>query len=166
MRPLWRKATVCGLVLALALTGLFVFSFRIGVALAQQAVELTTRAGAAAGTLASRPPVVFCQQSAIYDASTNGATQLVALVAGQSVRVCGFDLFAAGTASVSLVSGTGTNCGTGQAQVTPAFQLTTQTGIVDPGRTVRGLNGPAGAALCLLTSAGVAVQAIEHFSQY
>src|SRR5438105_3999137 len=72
-----------------------------------------------------------CNQSAPYDASTNGSTKLVTGVAGKRTYVCGFNLFAAGTVSVQLVYGTGGTCGTGTTAITPAFQFTAQTGDVD-----------------------------------
>lgn len=107
-----------------------------------------------------------CYASAIYDASTNGATQLVAAVTGQAVYICGYTLFAGGTANVSLVYGTGSNCATGQTKITPAFQLVAQTGLADSSPFWRGLLAPASQALCLLTSAGVAVQATVYYSQF
>lgn len=107
---------------------------------------------------------VSCGRAKIYDASTSGATQLVA--AGSSIYICGFSFFAGGTVNVSLVSGTGTNCATGQASITPAFQFTAQTGFSDASSFFRGLTVPYNTALCINTSAGVAVQAIVFYAQF
>lgn len=108
---------------------------------------------------------VFCNQVAVYDASTNGATQLIAAPGGSAkVFICGYTIFAGGTASVSLVSGTGTNCGTGQGVITPAFNLTAQTKVEDSSPNWRGLLAPATSAVCIKTTAGVAVQAIVYYS--
>lgn len=107
-----------------------------------------------------------CSAAALYDASTNGPTQLVAAVSGQSIYVCGYTLFAGGTANVSLVYGTGTNCGTGQHAMTPAYQLIAQTGLADSSPFWRGLVAPASQELCILTSAGVAIQANVYYSQF
>lgn len=105
-----------------------------------------------------------CQASAFYDASTNGSTKLVTGSATNRIFVCGFDFFAAGTANVKLVYGTGTNCATGTTAITPAFQFTIQTGLVDPSPYWRGLTPvPLGNDLCINTSAGVAVQAIVYY---
>lgn len=107
-----------------------------------------------------------CNATAIYDASTNGATQLVALVAKQSIYVCGFAVMVGGTAtSVSFVYGTGTNCGTGQVALTPAFQIGVNGGIVDDLMAWNGLTVPAGNALCIKTGAGNAVQALVKYLQ-
>ena len=115
------------------------------------------------GRAQSPQPLTACTRAAQYDASTMGSTQMVA--AGGAIYVCGYILWAAGTVTVGLDYGTGTNCATVAGEVTPAFQLTTQTGINDPSPYFRGLSVPSGNALCLDTSAGVAVQAIVFYEQ-
>lgn len=137
----------------------------------------TTRIGALDNTGATKPDIQ-CSQSKIYDTNTNGNTELVALVAGQNIYVCGFVFFAAGTVNVSLVTGTGTACAsnasgtpsTGSsgaaAALTPAFQLTTQTGVWSPLATHTWMFSTGVAnALCLKTSAGVSVQAQVWYQQ-
>ena len=106
-----------------------------------------------------------CNKAAIYDASTNGATKLVTGLSTSPIYICGYQLFAGGTASVSLVSGTGTNCATGQAAVTPAFPLVAQAGVADQSPVWRGLAVNSSTDLCIKTSAGVAVQGIVYYSQ-
>lgn len=110
---------------------------------------------------------VACVKSAIYDASTNGATRLVTGNATQQIYVCGFSILAGGTANVDLVYGTGGTCGTGTTKVTPAWQLTAQAGIVDHQTYYAGLPPvPASNDLCINSSAGTAVQAIVYYSQF
>lgn len=110
---------------------------------------------------------VQCTNTAIYDASTNGATKLVSGLTGKSIYICGFDFYGAGTGNVSLQEGTGTNCGTGTSTITPAFQLKTQDGIVDNPGIYTGLHTViAGDALCINSSAGVAIQAIVYYTQF
>lgn len=110
---------------------------------------------------------IACQKSAIYDTNTNGATQLVA--AGAPIYVCGYTIATAAAVNVGLVTGTGTNCGTGQVKITPAFVFQATTAgiakLVDGAQQFRGLVAPAGQALCINTSAGSAVQAIVYFDQ-
>lgn len=101
---------------------------------------------------------VYCRQTAIYDAATNGSTKLITGLPASSVRICGFNLFSAGTATVKLVTGTGTACATNEVAITPAYSLTTQTGIADSSDSWRGLLAAAGLDVCIKTSAGVAVQ--------
>lgn len=108
---------------------------------------------------------IGCGSSIVYDASTNGATQLVALSAGQKIYVCGYSILAAGTVNVELDYGTGTACATGNNKMTPAYQLTAQVGIVDGSPIYRGLSTAASNELCLKTSAGVAVQAVVYYTQ-
>lgn len=109
---------------------------------------------------------IKCGSSIVYDASTNGSTQLVALSGATSVYVCGYTILAGGTVNVKLITGTGTACVTGAASVTPAYQLTAQTGVADGANEYRGLKGAASSELCINTSAGVAVQAIVYYTQF
>lgn len=106
-----------------------------------------------------------CNATKIYDASTNGSTLLVA--AGGPIYICGYTFFAGGTASVKLISGTQTTnpCDTGTVAITPAYPLTTQTGVVDGSPVFRGMDVLPNTALCLNTNAGVAVQAVIYFYQ-
>jgi hypothetical protein len=109
---------------------------------------------------------IKCGSSIVYDASTNGSTQLVALSGATSVYVCGYTIMAGGTVNVKLITGTGTACVTGTASITPAFQLTAQAGVADGANEYRGLKGASSSELCINTSAGVAVQAIVYYTQF
>ena len=109
---------------------------------------------------------IGCDNSVVYDASTSGSTQLVALVSGQAVYVCGFVLFSAGTANVKLNYGTGTACATGTTAMTPAFQLTAQTGVSYGNGEGTVTKTAAGNALCINSSAAVAVQAVVTYTQF
>jgi len=104
-----------------------------------------------------------CNATAIYDASTNGSTELVALTSGKTIYVCGLSILSGGTANVKLIYGTGTACATGAANMTPAWQLTAQVGLVQPNVPPAALATAASNALCINTSAGVPVQAMVHY---
>lgn len=106
----------------------------------------------------------FCNKKQIYDASTNGSTLLITGGAG-GIYVCGYTIWAGGTAAVKFISGTGTTCGTGSVNLTPAFALTTQTGVREDSPNFRGFSVPGGVDVCINTSAGVAVQAIIYYAQ-
>lgn len=112
---------------------------------------------------AETPSGQTCNRSKIYDASTNGATQIVA--PGGAILVCGYSFFSAGTVNFGLVYGTGTNCATGQTNITPAYQFTAQTGMSDNSPFFRGMNAPPNNGLCVNASAGVAVQAVIYYFQ-
>lgn len=121
---------------------------------------------------------VVCTSSKVYDASTSGNTELVALSGSKHIYVCGYELFSAGTVNVSLVAGTGTACASAasgtpstgtsgaSASLTPAWQFTAQTGKLSA-YPVHGwlLDAGSANALCLKTSGGVAVQAQVFYSQ-
>lgn len=110
-----------------------------------------------------------CNQSKIYDASTSGATLLVSANSAGRIYVCGFVFWSAGTVNVDLIYGTTTTnpCDTGTTKITPAFQFTAQTGIVDHLPVYTGLlPAPVGDNLCINTTAGVAVQAIVYYTQF
>lgn len=121
---------------------------------------------------------IVCTVSKIYDASTSGNTELVAISGSKHIYVCHYTIFAAGTVNVSLVTGTGTACASAasgtpstgtsgaSAGLTPAYQLTAQTGKVEPTPTHGFLYDTGSAnALCLKTSGAVAVQGEVWYSQ-
>jgi hypothetical protein len=110
---------------------------------------------------------IACVKSVLYDASTSGSTKLVTGNATQQVYVCGFSIMGSGTVNVDLVYGTGGTCGTGTHEVTPAWQLTAQAGIVDHQPYYAGLPPvPVSNDLCINASAGTAVQAIVYYAQF
>jgi hypothetical protein len=108
---------------------------------------------------------ILCESVAKYDASTNGATQLVAASGSTRVYVCGFNIFSAGTVNVKLMGATTGTCAT-TTDLTPAYQFTAQTGIVQPVSTSPALKTATSSQLCINTSAGVAVQALVWYSQF
>jgi len=107
-----------------------------------------------------------CDAHAFYDASTNGKTKMVTGVSSRKIYICGYVFATGGTATnVSLGSGTGTNCGSTFTAITPAYQLAAndRTGANSP--TWNGLVSVNNADdLCILTSAGNAVQAEVWYS--
>lgn len=108
-----------------------------------------------------------CNQSAKYDASTSGATLLANGVASKQIYVCGWNFWSGGTANVNLEYGTGSTCGTGTINLTPAFQFTAQTGNTDHLPVYTGIPPiPASNNLCINVSAGVAVQAVVYYTQF
>jgi hypothetical protein len=109
---------------------------------------------------------IGCDSNIVYDASTNGSTQLVALSGGTSIYVCAYSILAAGTVNVELDYGTGSNCGTGTTKITPAYQLTAQAGMVESSPFFNGMKAPAGNALCAKTNAAIAVQIRVSYTQF
>lgn len=110
--------------------------------------------------------LIACDKSAIYDASTSGDTQLVAASGSTAIYVCGYTMFTPGTVNVNLDSAdTGGGCAN-PVKITPAFQLTAQSGAVDGSPFYRGLKTPAGKALCWKASGAVAGQGIVYYTQF
>lgn len=110
-----------------------------------------------------------CQKSVIYDASSAAAVLVgtggVQTGNGGLIVICGYVLFSAGTSNVGLEYGTGTTCGTGTTKITPAYELTAQTGISDSSVFFRGMTVPVGNSLCITNSGSVAIQAIVYYQQ-
>jgi hypothetical protein len=104
--------------------------------------------------------------SAIYDNSTSGNIELVAISGSTVVYVCGYEIMAEGDVGVRLVNGTGTACATGETSETPVWDLTTNSGKVLP---VFGTGyyfaTDAGDALCAETDGAVAVQIQVYYVQ-
>jgi len=110
---------------------------------------------------------ISCTSTVNYDASTNGATQLVAAIANARIYVCGYVIWSNATANVQLQQGTGTNCGTGTVNMTPAYRFASTTGVgVSVLGNYQGLSTTLSQALCINSSAGVAVQATVYFVQF
>lgn len=116
---------------------------------------------------AQQQGAIYCSQNAQYDASTNGSTRIFTANATspRQVYICGYIINVGATATnVQLKYGTGTNCGTGTANITPNFVLPIAANIDDPSPVFRGLLVPAGQDICLVTSAGNPVQAIVYLT--
>lgn len=98
-----------------------------------------------------------CDQSAQAAIAATATTQLVALVSGRRVRVCSYQISAANsTSTAQFVEGTGTNCGTGTANLSPAFNMAANSGYTR-GSGIGELFATSTAnALCLSVTAGTA----------
>ena len=107
----------------------------------------------------AQPVIPLTQASVPITVSTAVTTQLAAAPtqSNQAIVVTSVSLIAAGTTNVQFVSGTGTNCGTGQANLTGAYQLTAQVGF-----TLGNGSGviwvlPKNTALCVVNSQAIAI---------
>lgn len=97
--------------------------------------------------------------------ATGATTQIVALSAGKSIYVTGWNVVSAGTANFSLVYGTGTNCGTGTTSLTGVYPLTAQSGLTFGGGLGPVLVTPAGQALCEVDSTTVQMSGSVAYAQ-
>jgi hypothetical protein len=130
-------------------------------------VGLALGFGSVAQAQVSGPPAaLYCNQSFVVSAGATALTQAVAPVAGRAIHLCGYDLnagAAAGTFQLSV--GTGTNCGTNTANVTPAFSLGIN-GVMSARNTTVWYSSPQGSALCYVITGTGPINALVSFGQY
>lgn len=117
---------------------------------------------------AQNPPQslqVSCGSIASYSASTSGKTKIVTGISGRGVHICRYVIVWGGTATVSLGTGTGTDCGTTYTAITPAYSgAATSPALVDGADYFQGLQTASSEDLCVNTSAGVAIQVMVYYS--
>ena len=107
---------------------------------------------------------VQCNKSVNYDAATVGATELVPAIAGTIVYVCNYIIDSgSSTQHAGLVYGTGTNCATGTANLTPIWNLASNQSIIDNVADAV-LQTSAGAALCI-NSDGAVVARVSYLQR-
>jgi hypothetical protein len=100
------------------------------------------------GLFAQGTSTGVCSGQAAISVAAAGTSQIVPLVTGQQIRICHLSLSSSVAITVQLVSGTGSNCGTGTANITGAYQNVV-TFAISPG-PVAGPFAPSGAAVCLV----------------
>ncbi len=110
---------------------------------------------------------IGCDKSAFVNITTATTTQIVALVSGQTIQVCSFDISGGGTAqTVIFKSGTGASCGTGTASLSGTY------GLAINGSIARGngegvlFNAGSGNALCATTSAASTTAINVTYAQF
>lgn len=92
-----------------------------------------------------------------------GVQQIVALTAGQTIRVCGITLANSATADIRLVQGTGANCVTGPANVTGTLRNVLSW--VDAWQS-NPLTLASAQALCLSSSAAVNIGGVILYGKF
>lgn len=110
---------------------------------------------------------IYCTSTAYLDMTSNTTTQVVALSGTTVIYVCSYAIVTNGTTTVKLVGGTGSNCASSQAQLTPNYDFTTQTGInrvAGAGNIVT--KTAAGAALCVTNGQAVNAHIEISFAQF
>jgi len=96
--------------------------------------------------------VVLCNKIATLAVGPSTITQIVPVVTGQTIFVCGWEVTNTGaTGTFSLSSGTGSNCGTGTALIIPALNITNTAPSVDRQQYAT-IQLPQSAALCVTPS--------------
>jgi len=106
---------------------------------------------------------VFCPLSAAFEIAGIGTTQIIPLVAGQSIRVCHISMALGGPSGITFVRGTGANCVAGPVAMSGIYRNVTAMALdfdLSP------LTVAAGNALCLAVSVAVNVGGIVTYAQY
>lgn len=123
-----------------------------------------TLAGAQSG--ANMVALIQASASAAITMSTATTTQFVALSGGTKIYITSFDFVAAGTTNVTLVYGTGSNCGTGTTALTGAYTLTAQAGVAKGSGLGPVLVVPAGNAFCVTNSQAIVIGGSISYTQF
>lgn len=120
--------------------------------------------GVVMGWATPRPIVTStgCSTQSAITLTGAGDTEIIAATAGRTVRICELYLAAASAEDVKLTQGTGTNCGTGTADITGLFRQITTLAIPTP----NGIRGGVGNAICVnqsgaINSGGLVIYALE-----
>lgn len=103
--------------------------------------------------------------SVVISTNTSANNLLVDVGAGQVLYPCGYDIIASDTVSVQFIAGTGTNCGTGEANLTGAYPLVANSGFVRdlPKWKSSDGDGDVGDDVCLELSAAVQVDGVFEY---
>ncbi len=125
-------------------------------------------------TPSSSSSEVRCDSSVIINQASATTTQLVALSAGKKVYVCSATVNQIGATTAptfKFVYGTGTNCGTGTADLTGVISGANVAGtITNPQFGGNGLgqvfSTPASQALCITTTTTQAQKGLLSYTQF
>ena len=140
---------------------------------AQAAYQGGVTSGATGGLLTGG---TICDSQGYLDMTTATTTEIAPLVSSRTIYVCSVVAMANGTTTMTFKRGTGSNCGTGTTSVSPAFDLTAQTGFA-MGNGAGVVLGAAGAgtaggattasnALCVTSSGAVNLHVLIRYAVY
>lgn len=104
-------------------------------------------------------------QTVPISSASAGNVQLVALAASEVITVCSFNVVAGGTVAWQLIYGTGTACATGETDITGAYPLVANSGLVVPNTGFAQAKTAASNALCMELSAGTQVDGLLGYVQ-
>jgi hypothetical protein len=106
-----------------------------------------------------------CTNQASATVTAGATTEIVALTASQVIRVCAFTIGMSASGTVKFVQGTGTNCGTGTADIMPATQLSTGNVLAMGNGSAAVLRTSSANALCVTAATGNA-QVYVSYAKY
>lgn len=106
-----------------------------------------------------------CTSQASATVTAGSTTEIVSLTASQVIRVCSFTIGMSASGTAKFVQGTGTNCGTGTADIMPATQISTGNVLALSGGASSVLRTSSGSALCVTAATGNA-QVYVNYAKY
>jgi len=108
-----------------------------------------------------------CELSAIINTASAGPTQIIAAIASAAaqVRICSLSVSSGTAEGVDFQQGTGTNCGTGNSQLTGVYHLAANT-LGTQNFPEGGLLSLPGNAVCIHLSAGNQTDGTITYSEY
>lgn len=123
-----------------------------------------TQAGARSG--ANIVGIIQADTSKQITMSSATTTEFIALSGSTKIYVTSFDIISAGITNVTLVYGTGTNCGTGTTPLAGLYTLTAQAGIAKGSGLGPVLVVPAGNAFCVTNSQAIVIGGSISYTQF
>lgn len=110
--------------------------------------------------------IIQADHTAHKKITTAAATEIIAANGSTSTYITYAKIRSGGAANVNLVYGTGTNCGTGQTDLTDAEPLTASDGWIGGSGLGPILIVPASQAVCLKEDATATVTAVLAYTQF
>jgi hypothetical protein len=106
----------------------------------------------ASSTSAAAQGAIPCNQwNIIHDVGATSLTQFIPAMANQRIGLCGYAMVSTvGAAALQFAYGTGTNCGAGTTNISPAIVLPVGVSFVNRTQNVVE-RAPAGSAICYLS---------------
>jgi hypothetical protein len=111
------------------------------------------------------PILPQCEKTAIINTAAAGPTQIIAASGSASVRVCSISVSSGTAEAVDFQQGTGTNCGTGNSQLTGLNHLAANTPFVES-FPVGGLLSGTSNMVCIHLSGANQTDGTITYSQY
>lgn len=105
-----------------------------------------------------------CPSQALFNLSGSGDTQIIAASGSTTIRICHISFSTTAPEDIKITRGTGSNCGTGTADVTGLYKGS-QSLALDFQPTAA-LRGAASGAICLNQSASQALGGIVIYAQF
>jgi len=99
-------------------------------------------------------PLTACDSSAVVTVSAAATTQIVALTSGRSIRVCSFSVSISLAGTAQWQTGTGSNCGSSNANLTGAYSVGTGATAAQGTGLGEIFKTPVSQALCLAAVTG------------